>query len=79
MQTNTISKSAKKAKKKINAGITKLSDGVSEAVEQTEGAIFPEGFSFRRYASEHPIRIGITIGALGLLAVGFLRPRLRKG
>lgn len=78
MQTTTITKSAKKSKKKIEEGFNTLEDGLTKAIEQTEGAVFPSGFSLRRYARQHPVRIGVAIGAVGLLAVGLLRPRLTR-
>jgi len=77
MQTTTITKNAKKAKRKAEAGFNTLESGLTDAIEHTEGAVFPSGFSLRRYARQHPVRIGITIGAVGLLAVGLLTPRLR--
>lgn len=79
MQTTSITKNAKKAKKKAEAGFNTLEEGLTHAIEETEGAVFPSGFSLRRYASQHPIRIGVAIGAVGLLAVGLLRPRLTRG
>ena len=79
MQTTTLGKetgkAAKRSKKKIEAGFNTLEDGLTKAIEASGDAVFPSGFSLRTYARQHPLRIGIALGAVGLLAVGLVRAR----